>query len=118
MIPQGGVDISVYEPPNVGKADFRRAAHCASLISRLCVSNTDTPKPPSIPCAEGATMLEQESLMLWSQQLWGDYVPRRAYLHRKWLWIDAVEAFQQDSYYLLAEIVDEQRRGRYYPLLR
>jgi len=32
MIPRGGVDISVYEQPDVGKADFRRAAHVCMYI--------------------------------------------------------------------------------------
>ena len=28
----GGVDISVYEQPDVGKADFRRAAHVCMYV--------------------------------------------------------------------------------------
>jgi len=74
------VDISVCEPPDVGKADFCCAAHCASLKSRWCVSNTDTPKPPSIPCAEGDTICWSRNLQCCCHSSYGVTTSQGAYI--------------------------------------
>ena len=66
----GAGDISVYKPPAVGKVDFRCAAHCVSQKTRLCVSNTDIPKPPSSPCAKGATICWSRHFQCHLQKHW------------------------------------------------